>query len=100
MVSSRRPPKPPQLDQKISESRQPTAPTTSRITPIRCRFTADVDVLTAQARIAPAAIKIKLTPIPIFKSPFAVALAPDKRKTPAKRYADLRSLLSSLAAGR
>src|SRR5436309_12714627 len=68
-VSSRRPPKPPQLDQKISESMQPTAPTTSRMTPTRCRFTADVDVLTAQARIAPAAIKIRLTPIPIRSPP-------------------------------
>src|SRR6266496_1734577 len=99
-VSSRRPPKPPQLDQKISESRQPTAPTTSRMTPIRCRFTADVDVLTAQARIAPAAIRIRLTPIPIRSPPSQLRCTRQTQKPCKKVRPRWRSLCERLPSAR
>src|SRR5436189_5140846 len=49
----------------MSESSAPTAPTISRIHPIVCRLKPFVVTSTAQMRIAPAAIRIMLTPIPI-----------------------------------
>src|SRR5512132_2911429 len=60
-----RPPKPPQLDQKTSEMRPPTAPTTIRITPTVWRSTPDTSADTAHVRIAPTAIRMRLTPMPM-----------------------------------
>src|SRR5439155_2419317 len=64
MTVVRRPPcapKPPQADQKISESRMPTAPTISRIHPI-------VFSVVAKSRTAPAAISSRLTLMPMWFS--------------------------------
>src|SRR5215468_7305803 len=72
-MTVRRPPgapAPPQLDQKIIESRAPTAPTTSRIQPIVCSSTPLTVALIAQIRIAPAATRTRLTPIPMNLAPF------------------------------
>src|SRR5262249_41791002 len=57
-------------DQKMSESSAPTAPTTSRIPPIVCSSMPLTVVLTAQIRIAPAATRIRVTPIPMFFGSF------------------------------
>src|SRR3954464_10954418 len=52
------PPKPPQADQKMSESRIPIAPTIRRIQPIEF-------MVVATSRIAPAAIRSRLTLMPM-----------------------------------
>src|SRR5438132_6663156 len=74
MTSRRRPPagaaQPPQLDQKMSESSAPKAPTASRIQPIVCRLKPLVETCTANASTAPTAIRMMLTPIPIRATPF------------------------------
>ena len=59
------PPTPPQLDQNIIERTRPIAPTTIRITPMVLMSRPETVALTAQVRIAPTAIRIRLTPIPI-----------------------------------
>src|SRR5436190_1078921 len=64
------PPTPPQLDQKMSERSAPMAPTASRIQPIVCSSRPLTVALTAQIRMAPAAISTRLTPIPMFSAPF------------------------------
>src|SRR4051812_46277834 len=56
---------PPQLDQKIKLRSAPTAPTISRIQPTVTRSTPDTVASTAQTRIAPAAIRSRLIPIPM-----------------------------------
>src|SRR5262245_22321629 len=62
-------PKPPQLDQKIIDSSRPRAPTTMRITPIVWISRPDTLAFTAQVRMAPAAMRMMLTPIPMFLVP-------------------------------
>src|SRR5439155_8557202 len=59
------PPTPPHDDQNISDSSRPMAPTTIRITPIVLMSTPETVAFTAQVRIAPAAIRIRLTTMPI-----------------------------------
>src|SRR5689334_8699196 len=66
-VVRRSPPNPPQLDQKISDSSAPIAPTMSRIHPIVWTLKPDVDTCTANASTAPTAIRIRLTPIPMIR---------------------------------
>src|SRR5262245_13447971 len=58
-------PGPHQVDQKASESASPTSPTIIRITPTAFTSSPETLASTAQVRIAPAAIKIRLTPIPM-----------------------------------
>src|SRR5689334_2153349 len=74
MTSPRRA-RPPQLDQKIRLRSTPTAPTIRRIQPIATRSTPDTVASTAQTRIAPAASKTRLIPIPI-PSPFFGGVEP------------------------
>jgi hypothetical protein len=45
--------------------RRATMPTTIRITPIASRFSPDGSFVTPHVRIAPAAIRIRLTGMPI-----------------------------------
>src|SRR3954453_1136507 len=77
---------PPQLDQKIKLRNAPTAPTISKIQPTVTRSTPDTVASTAQTRIAPAAIRSRLIPIPT-SSPFLavarVGLPPSGRNTPS-----------------
>src|SRR3954452_12449983 len=56
---------PRQLDQNTSDSRIPTPPTTIRITPTVLMSSPDTVVSTAHVRMAPAATRSKLTPMPI-----------------------------------
>src|SRR6266568_8091163 len=59
---------PPQLDQNIRDSSSPAAPTIMRITPTAWMLIPDVVALTAHVRIAPIAIRMRLTPIPMRSS--------------------------------
>src|SRR5690349_8718922 len=61
----RRPPTPPQLDQNISDSRAPNAPTPSRMKPTVLTLNPDVVTCTANASTAPTAIRNRLTPRPM-----------------------------------
>src|SRR5436190_4003209 len=54
----------------MSESSAPIAPTASRIQPIVCSSMPLTVALTAQIRMAPAATRMRLTPIPMFSAPF------------------------------
>ena len=63
------PPKPPQLDQNTSDNINPTIPTTRRMTPTTWMFSPETVALTAQVKIAPAAINSRLTPVPMETSP-------------------------------
>src|SRR5437763_15587292 len=54
----------------MSERSAPMAPTASRIHPIVCSSMPLTVALTAQIRMAPAAIRTRLTPIPMFSAPF------------------------------
>src|SRR3954471_23730328 len=58
-------PAPHQVRQSTSEIRKTTSPTTIRITPTTCGSTLPPSVLTAQVRIAPKAIRIRLITTPI-----------------------------------
>src|SRR5438270_4336074 len=60
------PPKPPQLDQKMSDSNAPIAPTARRIQPIVWISMPLTVALTAQTSTAPTATSRRLTPIPMF----------------------------------
>src|SRR2546423_1552275 len=64
------PPKPPQLDQKMSDSNAPNAPTARRIQPIVWISMPLTVALTAQTSTAPAATSRRLTPIPMFRFSF------------------------------
>jgi hypothetical protein len=55
-----RDPKPPQLDQKMSEATNPIAPTMTRMIPATCKSMPAASAVTAQARIAPTAIRMML----------------------------------------
>ena len=59
------PPTPPQVDQNISDRTRPIAPTTIRMMPMVLMSRPDTVALTAQVRMAPTAIRIRLTPMPI-----------------------------------
>ncbi len=61
-------PNPPQLDQNMRDRTMPIPPTIIRMIPIVLMLKPDVVALTAQVRIAPAAIRIRLTPIPMVKN--------------------------------
>jgi hypothetical protein len=49
----------------MSDRTRPIAPTTSRITPIVLMSTPETVAVTAQVRMAPAAMRMRLTPTPI-----------------------------------
>ena len=53
------------LDQNINEIRPPARPTTMRITPTVLRSTFETLSVTAHVRIAPTAMRMRLTPIPM-----------------------------------
>ena len=53
------------LDQKMSESTSPTAPTTMRMTPTVLRLTPEAVAVTAHFRMAPTAMKMRLTLMPM-----------------------------------
>ncbi len=61
-------PKPPQLVQNASESASPTIPTTRRMTPAVWMLKPDEVVLTAQIKIAPAALSSNDKVIPMVGS--------------------------------
>src|SRR6266496_177866 len=67
---------PPQDDQKIIEITRPMIPTTSRITPTVWMLTPETVAVTAQVRIAPAAMRRMLTPTPT-RSSFALGAHPE-----------------------
>src|SRR5476649_1128250 len=64
-------PKPPQLDQKKSETPKPMIPTISRMTPTVWMLIPLTVALTAQIRTAPAAARRRLKLSPIFLPPLS-----------------------------